>query len=124
MKKPFSAEIESMITSLRALPEDRHYLKDRGVKPLDSLMEACIEKYHIGQNTPHESIMENWERIVGGPFAKRCRPERIESRTLIIQVANPTLRREIAFMEGRILTALGSLKGCQHINRIVLKSGN
>ena len=124
MKKPFSEDVEDLISSLRDLPQNPSSFKDRGTKPLDSLLEACIERYHIGRNTPEEAVMKHWERIVGGPFAKRCQPERIQAGALIIQVANATLRRELMFMESRILTALGSIPECQHIHRIVLKSGN
>ncbi|MEX0325215.1 MAG: DUF721 domain-containing protein [Puniceicoccaceae bacterium] len=124
MKKPFPDEVERMIASLRNLPEDPANLKDPGSKPLDSLLEICIEKYHIGKHTPEEAVLENWERIVGKALARRCRPERIDKGTLVVQVANPTLRSEIRFMESRILTALGSIEECQHIHRIALKGGN
>jgi hypothetical protein len=123
MKRPFPADVERLISSLRELPESTSSFKDSGTKPIDSILEACIERYHIGRNTPEEAIMNHWVRIVGGPFAKRCRPERIAGGALIIQVSNATLRRELMFMESRILTALGSIPECQHINRIVLKSG-
>lgn len=109
---------------MRNLPEDPGYVKDPCSKPLDSLLEACIERYHIGKHTPEEAVLKNWEQIVGKALARRCRPERIDKGTLVIQVANPTLRSEIRFMEARILTALGSIEECQHIHRIALKGGN
>jgi len=69
-------------------------------------------------------VLENWENIVGKTFARRCRPERIDpSGALIVQVPNATVRRELIFMEDRILTALGSIEGCGHIHRVVLKAG-
>ena len=121
MKKPFSAEVENLIANLRDLPEPRSRMKDFGSKPLDSLLETCIERYHIGRSTPEEAVMKHWPQIVGKHFAKRCRPERIDGGILVIQVGNPTLRRELMFMESRILTAVGSIKECQHIHRVVLK---
>lgn len=123
MKKPFSPEAESLITSLRRLPETGSPAKGAGAKPLDSILEACIEAYSIGRKTSEEALLENWSRIVGEPFARRCQPERIDGGALIIQVNNPTLRNEIRFMESRILTALGSIPECSAINRIILKSG-
>jgi len=124
MKKSFPKEVESLIASLRSIPEEGYIKHDKGTKGFGSLMEACVEKYHIGRKTPEEEILENWDRILGKSFAKRCRPEKITaSGCLIIQVPNPTLRRELIFMEDRILTALGSLSGCHHIHKIILKSG-
>ena len=124
VKKPFSARIEQLVSNFRGLPESTHWFRDKGTKAFSSALETCIEQYHIGRSTPEELILENWERIVGQTFAKRCRPERIDGNTLLIQVPNATLRRELMFMESRILTALGSLDGCQHVNRIALKSGS
>lgn len=125
MKKSFSREVESLIASLRSIPEEDYIQRDSGTKEFGSLVEACVEKYHIGKQTPEEEILENWNNIVGMQFASRCRPERITSSgTLVIQVANPVLRREMMFLEDRILTALGSLKSCHHITRIVLKGGD
>jgi hypothetical protein len=120
----FSRQHESLIASFRGLPEESLPLRDAGAKTLGSLLEICIEKFHIGRNTPEETIQENWARIVGAPFASRCRPERIDrSGALIVQVGNPTLRRELIFHEDRIMTVLHSLPDCHHIKRIVLKSG-
>lgn len=113
-----------MIASFRSMPEDVSTAQDKGTKPMGSLLETCIERFHIGRKTPEEAILENWERIVGAAFCKRCRPERIDpSGALIVQVPNATVRRELIFMEERILTALGAIEGCGHIHRVVLKAG-
>ena len=123
--KIFSKEAESMIASLRSLPEADTAEHDASTKGLGSLIEACIQKYSIGRRTPEEEIIENWNRIVGDAFCSRSRPEKITaSGHLVIQVPNPTVRREMMFMEGRILTALGSLEGCGHITGVFLKSGS
>lgn len=124
MVRRFNRREERLIADFRDSTEDPGSMVDTGTKPLGSLLETLVEKYHIGRNTPEESIQENWERIVGSAFCRRCRPERIDrSGALIVQVPNATVRRELIFMEDRILTALGSLPGCQHINRVVLKAG-
>ncbi len=124
MKKVFDPEVESLISSLRGFPEERSDMKDRGAKGFGSLVETCVERYHIGRKTPEEAVLENWEAIIGRSFARRCRPERIDAGgTLVVQAANATVRRELIFMEDRILTALGSIEGCQHIHRVILKAG-
>jgi hypothetical protein len=120
----FDRHVESLIASFRNMPEELFSSRDSGPKEIGSLLESLIERHHIGRRTPEESIQENWVRIVGPDFAKRCRPERIDaSGALIVQVPNATVRREMIFHEDRILTVLGSLEGCQHVNRVVLKAG-
>lgn len=124
MARIFSPEVESLIASFRAVPLQDALLRDAGAKPFGSIIESCVERYHIGRSTPQERILENWVRIVGPEYAARCRPERIDpSGALVVQVANATLRRELIFMEDRILTALGSIEGCERIRRVVLKAG-
>lgn len=120
----FTRQHERLIASFRGLPEEALPAKDAGTKSLGTLLETCIEKFHIGKNTPEETVQENWERIMGASFASRCRPERIDrTGALIVQVPNPTLRRELIFHEDRIMTVLHSLPDCRHIKRIVLKAG-
>lgn len=124
MPGKFNPFEEDLIASFRGLSQEDSPARDAGSKSLGSLLEACIERYHIGRSTPEETVQENWERIVGPDFAKRCHPERIDhSGTLLVQAPNATVRRELIFLEERILTALGSLPGCHHINRVVFKAG-
>ncbi|NDV61157.1 DUF721 domain-containing protein [Puniceicoccales bacterium CK1056] len=124
MVRKFSPREERLIANFRNVPEDTTLPADYRSTSFGSLIETLTEKYHIGKSTPEEAILKNWPRIVGPAFAKRCRPERIDySGALIVQVPNATVRRELIFAEGRILTALGSIPGCSHINRVVLKAG-
>lgn len=96
----------------------------RPATSLASLVEVCINRYKIGQDTPEECIMRNWRRIVGDRFAARCAPERIDSSgTLLIKVSSPVLKRELQFTEARILTVIGSIEGCENITGIAFKHG-
>ena len=124
MAGKFSPREESLIASFRNTPADDTYMQQTGAPSFGSLIESLVEKYHIGKSTPEEAIQENWPRIIGPAFSNRCHPERIDrSGALIVQVANATVRRELMFCEDRILTALGSITGCSHINKVVLKAG-
>jgi hypothetical protein len=122
MPRKFHRDVEHLISSLRGFPEEDLPLKDREAAPLDSLLESLIARYHIDRHTPEETIQENWVRIIGAPYAKRCHPERIDaSGALLVQVANATLKRELMFHEDRMLTVIGSLTDCGHIRRVVFK---
>lgn len=99
-------------------------MREKHTRPMGSLVEVCFKRYAIGEKTPEQVIMENWPRIVGENFASRCAPERIDARkNLIIKVSNPTLRRELQFIEDRMMTKLRSLESCGHIRGIVLRAG-
>jgi hypothetical protein len=116
---------EKEIAAFLQVPDEDAPANDRGTKPINSIVELLIDRYHLDRETPEETILNNWNRIVGEAFAKRCHPERISpAGALIVAVPNTVVRRELMFMEDRILTALGSLQGCGHIRSVVLKSGN
>jgi len=120
----FNREIENLIASFRQLPEHDSEMIERHTKGLDSIVEVLLERHAIGRDTPEELILNNWAAIVGPTYAKRCAPERIGADgKLVIRVANPILRREMMFHEDRIMTALRSIEGCEHIKGVVLKAG-
>lgn len=120
----FSRQAEELIADLRSIPHHRSRARDRGTKPLDSLIEVCLERHHIGRETTEETIMRNWKRIIGERFAARCAPVRIDARRrLIIGVPNASLRRELQFHEDRIMTALRSIEGCKDLRGVILRAG-
>lgn len=121
----FSRESLDLIACLRGLPASNSKARVRnGTTQIGSVIEALVHKHAIGQATTHDVLREHWHHIVGAPFAQRCVPDRITpDGTLLIIVQNPTLRRELAFHEPRILTALSSLPRCQHIHNIAFKAG-
>ena len=121
----FPRHVENLIATFRGLPPNRSRARDRaGINTMGSLVDNCIDRYQIGQDTAEEIILSNWPRIVGKVYARRCKPERIDrSGALIIAVTNTTLRRELQFMEDRILTATRSLEGCEKVTSIGFKAG-
>jgi hypothetical protein len=119
----FPPEAERLISAFRNLPEhdDAAY---SGSKSLSSSIEACMDRYHIGRSTPGETILAAWDAIVGPRFAKLCRPVRIDrSGNLVVSADNASARRELMFMEDRILTAVASMPECGHVRRVVLIAG-
>lgn len=121
---PFSRDVENLIANLRNLPEKRSRAREHPTKDLASLIENCFEHYEIGKETPESIIAENWTQIIGERFASRCALERIDrSGRMVIQVANPILRRELGFVEDRIMTRVRSLNRCGHIQGVVFKAG-
>lgn len=116
--------IENLIARFRDLPEDDSPLLDRGTKGLDGLLEVCVERHQIDQETTEEIIQRNWARIIGPAYAQRCAPEKIDARQhLLVRVPNSVLRRELAFHEDKMMTVLRSLPGCEGIQGITFRAG-
>ncbi len=122
--RPHAPHVGDLISSLRGFEAPQSRATDRGTKGLDSVIEACIERYQIGKETPEETIARNWRSIVGEQFAHLCAPERIDNtNTLLIKAPGAVARRELVFREARIMTALRSLPGCGRIRGIAFRAG-
>jgi hypothetical protein len=121
MKLP--RDIEDAIADFRELPRADDYEWDAGPCGMDSLLEVIIEKYNIAKPRPERTIMENWRNIMG-ENAQRCAPERIDSQgRLVVAVANPVLRRELAFSRKSIVWKIRRLNGCGDISDIDFRAG-
>jgi hypothetical protein len=113
-----------LIAALRGIPEPQSQAITRGAKTLGNLVDVCCKRYAIGHDRPEDTIQQNWPAIIGAAYAARSAPERINnSKMLVVQVANPSIRRELMFCEDRIMTALRALPDCQHIRGIVFRAG-
>ena len=113
-----------LIADFRGVPLDDTFSARASGKAMGSIIETCFARYGIGKESPQETVLRNWRQIIGPHFCDRCAPEKIDaSAKLVIRVENPILRRELHFMEDRIMTALRSLPGCTHIRGIVFRAG-
>ncbi len=121
MKLPRS--IEDAVADFRGLPRANEHEWDKGAANMASLVEVLIEKYKIGQERPEQTIMAHWREIMG-ENASRCAPERIDTQgRLVVLVANPILRRELAFSRRPLVQKLRRLKGCESLTDIEFRAG-
>lgn len=121
MKLP--RNIEEAIAEFRGLPPPDEHTWDTGPLPVGGLLEVLIERYRIGQRRPEQIIMEHWLELMGDN-AHRCAPERIDTLgRLVVAVANPVLRRELAFRRRKLLHSLQKLEGCADITDIEFRAG-
>jgi hypothetical protein len=121
MKLP--RDIEDAIADFRELPRADDYVWESGPSGIDSLLEVVIEKYRIAKPRPEHTIMDNWRDIMGDN-AVRCAPERIDSQgRLVVAVANPVLRRELAFSRKKLVAKIRRLSGCGDITDIEFRAG-
>lgn len=120
----FSPEAESLIASLRNVPDERSPARVRDIIPLDSAIEVILEKYKVGRISIEDQIMAQWRDIVGTQTAHRCRPYKIlDGRTLIIITGNSTLRQELMFKKTDILKKIRTIPQCENVRELVVRAG-
>lgn len=119
----FRRHVENLIANLRGLPEDTSPPQYKHATGLDSLISVLEEKHAIHRETPERIIMRHWRAIVAED-ADRCCPEKLDpAGRLVIRVANPVVRRELAFREREIVDRIRALDGCQGVRALVFLAG-
>jgi hypothetical protein len=119
----FSKSTEDAIADFRGLPRNVTYASTRDPTPLDSLLVVLKEQYKLEQPSPERSLVENWSQVFGSSLAGRCNPVRIkDDHTLIVGVANQTLRSELQFQKRAILKRIQQLEHCDRIKDLLIRS--
>ena len=113
---PFDPKQEDIIASFLGIPkEERRRSKSKEPNPLSDLIEQVSDFYGFDQPSAEQELVQNWHFIFGS-YSERCFPIRINNKNvLMLSVANPTLRSEIAFEKMIYLKKIKQLNHCQHI---------
>ena len=113
-----------MIASLRGLPPDRSVSKLRDSAPIGNLVKDVMEKYRVGMPSREDTIMQNWEKIVGPPNAQYAHLLRIENeRRVFVAVTNQIVRQELFFHRKLVLQRIQALPGCKDLRELTLRAG-
>jgi hypothetical protein len=119
----FSKTVEDLVADFRGLPRTVTASSLRDPVPLQNILKVLEERYKLEQPSPERSLVEHWEDIFGPGLAARCHPVRIkdDGATLVVSVANPTLRSELGFRKRGILRKIRALEHCADIRDIVTR---
>lgn len=121
--KVTSKKDQKLVSEFLGLPinQSRSYL--RKAKSFDSLIDIAFKKYKVGEDRPHQAIMENWKDIVGSKNAHRCTPTNASAHSLTVSVSNPIIRSELQFNKRNILNKIRALPGCENISSLSFLAG-
>ncbi len=113
-----------MIASLRGLPPDRSVSKLRETAPVGKFVQDVMEKYRVGMPSREDTIMQNWEKIVGPTNVQYAHLLNIENeRRVFIAVTNQIVRQELFFHRKLILQRIQALPGCKNLRELTLRAG-
>lgn len=120
----FSRHAERLIANLRGVPEDYKPEGHATEKDLSAMIDRLLVRHKIGVDSLEDRIRESWAQIVGPDNAPHCSPARIDRETtLLVAVANPTVRQELEFNKAAILNNVRLLKDGRKIRQVAFKSG-
>ena len=113
-----------MIAALRGLPPDRSVSRLRETKPVSQLVSDVMEKYRVGMPSREDTIIQNWEQIVGAANTQYAHLLRIENeRRVFVAVTHNVVRQELFFHRKLILQRIQALPGCKDLRELILRAG-
>ncbi|MBP6506889.1 MAG: DUF721 domain-containing protein [Opitutaceae bacterium] len=120
----FSKLAEELIGDLRRVPldEPRRQIK-RATKPLADLVEALMQKHHIGRDAPEHTIREHWVALVGAANASYSHPVAIERGRLTVLASHAVVRNEIFMHRDAIVEKIKQLPGCKEVRNLNIRAG-
>jgi hypothetical protein len=120
----FTRKVENMIAAFRGLPTDRSVSKLRETAPVGDLVAGVMEKYRVGMPSREDTIMQNWDKVVGAANASYSHLMRIENeRRVFIAVTNSIVRQELFFHRKLVLERIQALPGCKDLRDLRLLTG-
>ncbi len=96
---------------------------DRGLNPLDSTLEAVLERVTEGKLAAFETIKAAWGEIVSAPWRERSRPVRLDKGVLTIEVSDGAAASRLRLEQAQIRAALDERLGSGEVAQIKLKVG-
>ena len=121
--KEFTHEVENLIASFRALPEDESRARNRPTQDLGKLIDELLVKYRISHDSLEHSIREKWPELVGVANATYSHPVVVERGQLLVLVSHAVVRNELFHHRLHILDKLRKLPGCEGIKGLTLRAG-
>ena len=122
MLMEFSKQVEDIIADFRGLPRTVTESSKRVPVSIDKILEFVKEKYGLENTGPEQVIFEHWDDIFGN-LAGRCYPLSLKNgKTLVISVANQTLRSELQFRKQHLIQKIQALPHCETISEILIRA--
>lgn len=121
----FSKLAEELIGDLRGVPaaEPRGQVK-RATRPLPELVEALLQKYQVGRDSPEQVIRDHWVEVVGPANAHYAHAAQIDPRgRLIVLATHAVVRNELFLHRATIVERIRRLPGCDHVKALNVRAG-
>jgi predicted nucleic acid-binding Zn ribbon protein len=73
---------------------------------IDRVLSRTLRNLRIDHRIKQESVLLNWNRVVGDTIAARTNPLRVKDCVLFVRVENPSWRNELVFVKPKIIREL------------------
>lgn len=78
----------------------------RPLRPLNDVLGKVLRGMKMSDETTALSLFSSWRLIVGDGIADHVTPQRLEKRTLTVEVDDPAWATQLKFLESQLLSTL------------------
>jgi predicted nucleic acid-binding Zn ribbon protein len=86
---------------------------------IDQVLNRTLKGLKIERRIKEETVILNWNRVVGERIAKESLPLKVKDAILFVKVENASWRNELVFLKGNIIRELNQSVGENVIKEIV-----
>ena len=86
---------------------------------IDQVLKRTLKDLKIERRIKEETVILNWNRVVGERIAKESIPLKAKDAILFVKVENASWRNELVFLKGNIIRELNQSVGENVIKEIV-----
>jgi predicted nucleic acid-binding Zn ribbon protein len=86
---------------------------------IDTILGRTLKNLKIERRVKEETVILNWDKIVGERIAVQSAPLRVKDSILFVKVENASWRNELVFLKSKIVTELNQSVRANVIKDIV-----
>jgi predicted nucleic acid-binding Zn ribbon protein len=73
---------------------------------IGAILNRTLKRLEIDHRIKQESVVLNWNQVVGEAIASKTTPLRVRDAILFVRVQNPSWRNELVFLKPKIIKEL------------------
>ncbi len=99
----------------------KQMIKRKNEYSLKDVIEELINSYHLSGKLKETRIINSWEKVVGGIFAKHTTNLSIKNGILYVKLDSSVLRSELAMARSKLVDMLNKEVGEKVIEDIIFR---
>ncbi len=81
---------------------------------------TLLNSYRIESKFDEASLIASWERLVGGPIAKRTKKVYIKDKILFVEFKSPSMKNDFLLHKSKVLEVFQKEFGQQVVKDIII----
>lgn len=94
--------------------------KPNEFQSIGDAVRQMLGTFRIESKYDEATLVASWERLVGGPIAKRTKKVYIKDRTLFVEFKSPSMKNDFLLHKGHVLQVFQQEFGREVVKDIII----